>query len=262
MGRKSIKGVSYPDLSEFTVTVGTADVYSFRFKEPFGWAIFTVNNATGEFHIQSDWGNWQYRWAVGKNLGERSAAHEKPLSHFLATGSGSGYVVDKLSYNEPRSFQQEFSEKRTKDAMRRMILSARLKHHDVPASVSEWMGARIKANTKQELEYWYGDALTYEEARQLWKDLDRWLDEDDLRTEAAQLMAIDNMRYSYPELYDFLTEKDESRNSIEREIWELFEYEPSWPFVFLREVLLPFFFKYLREKVIGDPDAEAEKKTT
>lgn len=259
MGRKTSHGVSYPDLSEFKVTTYTADVYSFRFEEPFGWAIFTVNNASGEFHIQSDWGSWQHRWPVGENLGRDSAAHAKPLAHFLGTCSGAGYVVDKLGYGEPRTFRDTFSETQTKDSMRRMILGARLNSPDVPSETSELMEELVKKRTGRELDSWYGDSLTHEDARYLWKNLDRWLSDHDMKTEASQIMAVDDLRYRCPELYDFLTGKDESRNMIDREVWELFEYRPSWSYSFLYEVLLPFFFTHLRDNVLKDPDAEEKK---
>lgn len=259
MGRIEIKGVSYPDLTDFTVTAGTADVYSFRFQEPFGWAIFTVNNATGEFHIQSDWGCWQYRWPVGDNLGKTSAAHAKPLAHFLGTSNDPSYVTGKLGYGEPRSFRNEFSEDRTKDAMRRMILAGRLAADDVDPEVSEWMEERVETATGQRLESW-DESLSKERARQLWKDLDRWMDDHDMKSEAAQVMAIDDMRYSHEDLYDFLTGKNKRTRVIDREIWELFEHEASWGYRFLREVLLPFFFTYLRDNVLEEPDAEATQK--
>jgi hypothetical protein len=259
MGRVTIEGVSYPDLTEFKVKTGSADVYSFRFQEPFGWAIFTVNNTTGEFHIQSDWGSWQYRWPVGDNLGADSAAHEKQLAHFLGTSNDAHYVTDKLSYNEPRTFRNEFSEEKTRGEMRRLVLAARLRADDVSPEVSEWMEEQVKEATGRELDD-YGPPLDKTQARRFWKEIENWLGDHDMKSEAAQLTAIDDLRYRCEDLYDFLTGKNKNTRMIEREIWELFEHEASWGYTFLCQVLLPFFFAYLRDSVLKEPDAE-EKKT-
>jgi hypothetical protein len=62
--------------------------YSFRFKE-MGWAIFTLNDTTGEFSIQSDWGNYSYRWHVNA-LGEGYTLHS-----FL-TKCDADYIANKF----------------------------------------------------------------------------------------------------------------------------------------------------------------------
>jgi hypothetical protein len=100
-----------PDLSDAKVTVGTATTYSFRFKH--GWAIFSVNDATGEFHVQSDWGNYQYRWHTG-HLGEPT------LTIFLAGMKDAYYVADKLHYGRPQD-REEFDEDETKRDLRRRV---------------------------------------------------------------------------------------------------------------------------------------------
>jgi hypothetical protein len=61
-------------------------------------------------------------------------------------------------------------------------------------------------------------------------------------TEAA--LAITDMYSAHPELYGWLGGSD-------IDVWESCETEPSWAYVFLRDELLPFFFKYLRENVVG-----------
>jgi hypothetical protein len=104
--------VPLPDLSNPTVTLGTATVYSFRFA--WGWAIFTINDATGEFHIQSDWGNYAYRWSADpKHLGSPT------LTAFLARGDAN-YVADKLHYGRPGD-REEFDEETTKRGLRRRV---------------------------------------------------------------------------------------------------------------------------------------------
>src|SRR3954468_12887558 len=61
--------------------------YHFRFKAE-GWAIFTINDETCEFSIQSDWGVYGYRWLQG-GFGERT------LTEFIAKTSPD-YIVNKL----------------------------------------------------------------------------------------------------------------------------------------------------------------------
>jgi hypothetical protein len=85
-----------PDVAVVSHSIETAKAYRFRFKEAFGWAIFTINDATGEFSIQSDYGNWSYRWHVGSNLGTVDD-RDRTLTEFLAT-AGPDYIINKLSY--------------------------------------------------------------------------------------------------------------------------------------------------------------------
>lgn len=77
--------------------ISTAKAYSFRCPDGFGeWAICTVNDATGELHVQSDWGCWAYRWGNtfggGKNLTQFIADRDPHASHYLA---------DKLTSERP-----------------------------------------------------------------------------------------------------------------------------------------------------------------
>lgn len=61
--------------------------YHFRFAVE-GWAIFTLNDETCEFTVQSDWGVYGYRW--------HQAGLGKPtLTEFIAT-AGADYLVGKL----------------------------------------------------------------------------------------------------------------------------------------------------------------------
>lgn len=60
------------DVHEFKLTSVTTDAVTFRFKptgknanrDPWGWVIATINDTTGELNIQSDWGNYAYRWHI------------------------------------------------------------------------------------------------------------------------------------------------------------------------------------------------------
>jgi hypothetical protein len=75
------------ELELVSQTTTTAQAYSFRFK--WGWAIFTLNDHTGELSIHSDWGTYGHRWHTG-SLGKGHTLHT-----FLAQCDGD-YVARKL----------------------------------------------------------------------------------------------------------------------------------------------------------------------
>lgn len=67
----------------------TAEVYAFNFNTHGGWANFTLCEETGEFHIQSDWGDWQYSWPQpGRGKGT--------LKDFIMR-TGTCYLAGKLT---------------------------------------------------------------------------------------------------------------------------------------------------------------------
>jgi hypothetical protein len=78
----------YPTL-RLTGTAATAMTYRFRANDRSGWAICTVNDATGELAITSDWGNWSYIWNP-RHLGRPS------LTHFIGDRSDYDYLANKL----------------------------------------------------------------------------------------------------------------------------------------------------------------------
>lgn len=73
-----------------SVNIHKPTAYSFRFEKPLGcWAIFTLNEATGEFILTSDWGTFSYRWNVNSLGG-------KKLTQFLAECEPD-YIVRKFA---------------------------------------------------------------------------------------------------------------------------------------------------------------------
>ena len=87
-------------------TKSVATSYGYRFTDYSGWAIFTVNDSTGELSLQSDWGNFSYRWNTGA-LGKG-----KTLTTFLA-GTNSHYVAEKFGV-----VSTELDESETRKAIR------------------------------------------------------------------------------------------------------------------------------------------------
>jgi hypothetical protein len=75
---------------QLVATLQTARTYHLRSSEPIGgWALCTVNDATGELLIVSDWGNWSHHWNP-KHLGSPS------LTHFITDRRGYDYLAGKL----------------------------------------------------------------------------------------------------------------------------------------------------------------------
>lgn len=95
---------------------GTAEYFRFTF-EPLGWAIFTINEKTGEFTITSDWGHYAHRWNPD-HTGSPS------MKHFIVT-AGSHYIVNKLCYNVHRQDKEQFQHDRSKDALRSQLIEWR-----------------------------------------------------------------------------------------------------------------------------------------
>lgn len=114
MTRAKKDGILLPDLENAQIVVCDAKAYSFRFPGG-GWAIYTVNDGTGEFIVQSDWGNWSYRWNTDpKCLGAAT------LTAFLRKMSDPWYVADKFHYGRPRD-REEFDDHATKRGLRKRV---------------------------------------------------------------------------------------------------------------------------------------------
>jgi len=107
---------------KFTVREYEAKSYSFQFEKGYSWAIYTVNDHTGEFSIQSDWGDYTYRWDIrhlGKTDGRLTTLHE-----FL-THAESHYIVKKFAQNKHHTFRKEFDDAATKTDLLNSICERR-----------------------------------------------------------------------------------------------------------------------------------------
>ena len=88
----------------------SARAYHYSF-ESGGWAIFTVNDTTGELNVQSDWGNFGHRWGP-------SGLGDKTISQAIASWADAHYLCDKLFYDRPQGDRREVDADATKRVMR------------------------------------------------------------------------------------------------------------------------------------------------
>jgi len=137
------------------ISTQTAVTYSFRAAPgEFGWACCTVNDATGELLITSDWGNWSHRWSADpRNLGAPT------LTAFIGGRGDVDYLARKLQL-EGRAGQR-FSAEKTAAALRRQLCERRLEDG------REQLEGRLEP-----LPY-----LTREIARRIWDELGELADE-------------------------------------------------------------------------------------
>ena len=117
--RKTIHGIPMPELEVSSLKITRPVSYVFGFK--WGWAIFTINDDTGEFTITSDWGNYSHRWPADPvNLGGPN------LTDFLRRmlRQDPRYVTEKFSYTNKRDLDDVVDEVATRKAFKRAIREA------------------------------------------------------------------------------------------------------------------------------------------
>lgn len=147
-------------------SLSTATAYHFRGAR-FGWAVCTINEASGELLITSSWGNWAHRWPVG-SLGEPS------LTVFIARGDVD-YLARKLQ-GGGRSVGKKFSSSKTVASWRKALCRRRLEEGRKPHP-----------------------KLSRQHARLVWFDLDE-LEEIDNRDLFIQ------QAYDHPNIADWITD--------------------------------------------------------
>lgn len=84
-----------------------------RFK-PHGWATFMINNDVGTLSIQSDWGDWSYRWGTG-SLGSPT------LLIALRDRFDQWYVANKLFGGKTSAYDPY----KTEESFKKKLLEAR-----------------------------------------------------------------------------------------------------------------------------------------
>lgn len=84
-----------------------------------GWAIFRIDETSGSLAVESDWGNYAYRWGHG-------GRSERTLREFLSTCS-EGYIATKLLYgHHERNFDEETTRKEMKKLAREWFKEGRI----------------------------------------------------------------------------------------------------------------------------------------
>ncbi len=195
------------------IEIETADSYRFQFQDSrCRWAIFTLNNATGELAIQSDAGQWAHRWSM-HGFTEEERKSPKPLTMFLGK-CGPEYVLDKLSYTQSKDLEQVFDEQATRKAIQGKILELR-REGELPAIM----------------------------ARKAWTELKTWMQDHSFENDVERMRAYDDLSID-------LTLKNLATTFHGYELWEFFQYKPSHIHDFLYHDLLPFFRDYLNKEVL------------
>jgi hypothetical protein len=92
--------------------------YCFRFTSYSGWSNFTINESTGEFTVNSDWGNWAYRWHTD-SLGDGVK-----LTQFLLK-CDADYIVRKFAVGGAQDLKDEIDFERTLKSIQERIVVAR-----------------------------------------------------------------------------------------------------------------------------------------
>lgn len=162
-----------------------ATTYYFRPVDDLGWALATVNDATSELSIVSDWGNWSYRW--GGHFGDSTPT----LTDFIANRSldGCRYLADKLWGNGygGREFSPELTIKKWRSELAKRRLEQGREHRQI--AINEYgrdlrhmrgpaidvMDAGACHDRSEKREYWHGitnskEPLTASIARSIWDE--------------------------------------------------------------------------------------------
>jgi hypothetical protein len=110
--------------------------YSFRFA-PYGWAILTINESTGEIAINSDWGNYSHRWHVG-HIGEDNL-------HAFFLKASAEYIVNKFSHSNKTDLADVLDPESTKKG-----ISERIEELLAEGTIPEALAVTLR----EELEEW------------------------------------------------------------------------------------------------------------
>lgn len=214
-----------PDLTFTGVSIATT--YKFRVMEPLGgWALCTVNDETGELNVQSDWGDWSYRWSPNpKHLGAPT------LTHFLGDRSEANYIACKLTSGK-YDYGREFDAEATVRAMQKRLAERRLEEgrHQADHHESRWHGKRYYPGLRDE-------PLTAGIAREIWEALESLTD--------CSNENVFNERMWHVRGLDWVSE----------EPWNLFEHTEAWPFTVLEKAIIPKLIEECAKRISAMPAA-------
>jgi hypothetical protein len=105
--REERNGVKMNDMNGLTFTKSTCERYDLRFNKGWGWAIFTIDEKSGMFNCQSDYGTYNYMWP---NHGRKSFKH-----FILELAKDPSYFLGKVS--ERDFFDVDASMKQWKESI-------------------------------------------------------------------------------------------------------------------------------------------------
>lgn len=212
------------DLPAFKLaSKSTATTYRFVVEDPSGghhggWACCTVNDATGELNIMSDWGNWAYRWNVA-HLGSKD--RKVALTEFLSDRTSFDYLADKLtSDDDARAFDADA----TLERCRELLLVAR----------RHWMHTNEQLWTHKD--YRRGAPYDRDDQPPLDKDLARRLWDDDL---PSLCRDAEGHCGSAGEWFVDHFFQVEGSVWISKEPWELIRERPTHAYNILKGAILP-----------------------
>jgi hypothetical protein len=191
-----------------TGSAATATTYTFRAVGDLGWAICTVNDATGELAITSDWGNWSHVWNP-RHLGVPS------LTHFIGDRKSYDYLANKLL---GRADCWVLDADATITKWRKQLAERRLKEGRHHARVPDSLRTRDYLAPLHDHE-----PLTREHARDIWESLGSLYD-DELHESHFIEHAYQIEGFSY-----WITERP----------WESTEHRTSNDYNILVETILP-----------------------
>lgn len=229
----------------------TALVYSFvtegdGFKS---WAICTVNDATGELLITSDWGNWSHRWdARPSSLGAAS------LSEFIATRRDVDYLARKLQ-KEGRGGRR-WSADATVAALRSIVCDRRLssgrERLERRLDPADYDCGRIPNHL---LDRYDPDGLPWHDSNRY-----RYLDKEKARRLWNEIEeTADECNPSQDLFYDHVLNIDGFTDYVTSEPWEHGETEQTPEDKALRDIVLPALIEACRSAFTNGVSSDGQK---
>ena len=133
-------------MAKLTLSSVDKTATTYRFYGDRGWALCTVNDATGELLITSDHGRWAYRWNIN-HLGSPT------LTAFIGELDSVDYLASKLLGTR----ETQFSAEKTARGFQRSLCARRLEDgrdqaSDLPSSVGGWLSATQARDIWEELD--------------------------------------------------------------------------------------------------------------
>lgn len=225
----------------------TATTYSFQTTgEGYrSWALCTVNDATGELNIQSDWGNWSHRWHT-------DALGSPTLTAFIGDRSGTDYLAGKLQQRDGGG--RRWSARATARALCALLCARRLEDGrcqsegrlDPDDMVDGKVPVRLRFNYTEDgipVGRYRGSLpyLTRAAARSLWDGIEGVVDE------------VGDGEHDASLFYDRVIQIDGFTDYVTDEPWNHSQTEQTPEDKALRTIVLPALITACRARVEAPP---------